>query len=37
MSDTVTQERLTHYLNLTKMAREKATPIPKEGSPNHNN
>ena len=28
----VTEERLNHYLNLTKMAREKATPIPKEGS-----
>ena len=33
VSDKVTEERLNHYLNLTKMAREKATPIPKEGSP----
>ena len=28
----VKEDRLSHYLNLTKMAREKATPIPKEGS-----
>ena len=32
VSDKVTEERLNHYLNLTKRAREKATPIPKEGS-----
>lgn len=32
VSDKVTEERLNHYLNLTKMAREKATPIPKEGT-----
>jgi hypothetical protein len=29
----VTQEKLTHYIGLTHKARVKATPIPKEGSP----
>jgi len=33
LNDTVTEERLTHYLNLTRKAREKATPIPAEGTP----
>tara|TARA_X000001036_G_scaffold431893_1_gene466945 strand:- start:2701 stop:3006 length:306 start_codon:yes stop_codon:yes gene_type:complete len=33
ISNTVSEEKLTHYLNLTKMARQKATPIPVEGSP----
>ena len=33
LNDTVTEERLTHYLNLTRKAREKATPIPSEGTP----
>ena len=28
----VTEEKLKHYLNLTKTAREKATPIPEEGT-----
>lgn len=28
----VTQEKLTHYIGLTRKARVKATPIPKEGS-----
>ena len=32
ISDTVTEEKLTHYLGLTKKAREKATPIPKDGT-----
>jgi len=32
VSDTVTEEKLNHYLNLTKKAREKATPIPQEGT-----
>ena len=31
-NDTVTEEKLKHYLNLTKTAREKATPIPEEGT-----
>jgi len=32
VDDKVTEEKLNHYLNLTKMARKKATRIPKEGS-----
>lgn len=32
VSDTVTKEKLDHYLELTKKARQKATPIPKEGT-----
>jgi len=32
---TVTEEKLNHYLGLTKRAREKATPIPVQGSPEH--
>lgn len=35
VSDTVTEEKLNHYLGLTKRAREKATPIPVQGSPEH--
>ena len=35
VSDTVTEEKLIHYLGLTKRAREKATPIPVQGSPEH--
>ncbi len=31
-NDTVTEEKLKHYLNLTKTARQKATPIPEEGT-----
>ncbi len=30
--DKVTKEKLVHYLGLTKMAREKATPIPEPDS-----
>ncbi|MBT4982108.1 MAG: DUF357 domain-containing protein [Euryarchaeota archaeon] len=33
ISNTVTEEKLTHYLGLTKRARAKATPIPSEGTP----
>ena len=32
MNDTVDEEKLLHYLDLTKRAREKATPIHPEGS-----
>ncbi len=32
MNTTITEERLNHYLTLTKKAREKATPIPEKGS-----
>ena len=35
LSDKVTEEKLNHYLGLTKRAREKATPIPVQGSPEH--
>ncbi|MBT3657315.1 MAG: DUF357 domain-containing protein [Euryarchaeota archaeon] len=28
----VSKEKLTHYIGLTRKARQKATPIPKEGS-----
>ncbi len=31
-NDTVTEEKLKHYLNLTKKARQKATPLPEEGT-----
>jgi hypothetical protein len=31
-NDTVTEEKLKHYLNLTQKARQKATPIPEEGT-----
>lgn len=33
LSDKVTEEKLLHYLDLTKRAREKATPIHPEGTP----
>lgn len=33
VDDRVTKSKLEHYLNLTKMAREKATRIHQEGSP----
>ena len=32
MNTTITEERLNHYLTLTKKAMEKATPIPEKGS-----
>jgi len=32
VSDKVTKDKLLHYLDLTKRAREKATPIPDEGT-----
>lgn len=32
LQNTVSEEKLTHYLGLTSKARAKATPIPKEGS-----
>ena len=32
ISDKVTKDKLLHYLDLTKRAREKATPIPDDGS-----
>ncbi|CAI8163532.1 MAG: Uncharacterised protein [Methanobacteriota archaeon] len=32
LNDVVTEEKVLHYLNLTKRAREKATPIHEEGS-----
>ena len=32
MNTKITEERLNHYLTLTKKAREKATPIPEKGS-----
>lgn len=32
LNDIVTEEKVLHYLNLTKRAREKATPIHEEGS-----
>ena len=33
VDDRVTKSKLEHYVNLTKMAREKATRIPLEGTP----
>ena len=32
IEDTISEEKLLHYLNLTKEARKKATPIHPEGS-----
>tara|TARA_B100001094_G_C18068091_1_gene738527 strand:+ start:687 stop:992 length:306 start_codon:yes stop_codon:yes gene_type:complete len=32
ISNTVTEEKLAHYIGLTKKARNKATPIPKDGT-----
>lgn len=32
LNNTILRERLEHYLNLTKKAREKATPIPLKGT-----
>ena len=37
VSDKVTEERLNHYLNLTKMAREKAILFQKKEAQSHNN
>ena len=34
-NNVLTQEKVNHYLELTKRAREKATPIPNPGSPEH--
>ena len=33
---TLTEERVTHYLSITRKAREKATPLVQEGSPESN-
>ena len=33
VDDVITEEKLSHYLSLTKAARVKATPIHDEGSP----
>ena len=35
VDDRVTTSKLEHYLNLTKMAREKATRIHEEGTPEY--
>ena len=32
INDKISEEKLTHYLNLTKEARKKATPIHEKGS-----
>ena len=32
LNNTILRERLEHYLDLTNKAREKATPIPEEGT-----